>query len=251
SNNALKDYLDRIGHTYPSGKKDKNNYFSTLESFVKEMYKTNVRGDVSIDFIPKKGKAVGIPDMTVKNQYGGTIGYVAVLTPFKKLDETKYNEELKRYMGVFPNLVITNLLEFRLYRWGARADSVTIGALGNESNGGITVILGGVDNCFRLFREYLLWEMPDRVDVKWMAEELAKRTKLLRDDIVLKALGKEQAAKTKGKHNLRQLYDAFKAHLIPALTLEEFADMYSQSITFGVFTGAVRHQLDYDETTPF
>ena len=40
-------------------------------------------------------------------------------------------------------------------------------------------------------------------------------------------------------------YQAFKQYLIPSLTPEEFADLYSQTITYGLFAARTRVEGDF------
>jgi len=45
----------------------------------------------------------------------------------ERLDVIEQSEQLKRYRSTFPNLILTNFLEFRLYRDGERVQSVLAG----------------------------------------------------------------------------------------------------------------------------
>ena len=78
--------------------------------------------------------------------------------------------------------------------------------------------------------------------------ELAKRTGFLRDEVVVKEL--EEAEHGKGK--TFGFYTAFKQYLVSDLSLKDFADIYSQTITYGLFaartraTGEFNRKLAYD-----
>jgi hypothetical protein len=66
-----------------------------------------------------------------------------------------------------------------------------------------------------------------------LAAAMAEQTKLLRDSII---------------HELKQnstdfaagFYEAFKTYLIPGLSHAEFADMFSQTVTYGLFAARIR-----------
>jgi predicted helicase len=70
-----------------------------------------------------------------------------------------------------------------------------------------------------------------------LAKELAKRTRFLRDQVIIEEL------KEPGDENTNYIlgfYNAFKKHLIYDLTEEKFADLYSQTVTYGLFAARTR-----------
>jgi predicted helicase len=79
--------------------------------------------------------------------------------------------------------------------------------------------------------------LPGRLScTKSLAVELAKRTRFLRD-VVADELREEQA---KEQGDLLGFYEAFQKYLIANLTLEDFADLYAQTITYGLFAARIR-----------
>ena len=89
------------------------------------------------------------------------------------------------------------------------------------------------------------------LNARQLAGELAKRTQFLRDQVVIKELKeefkKEEFKKTspvKSSHIL--VYFKFvKQYLIPDLTEEIFADLYSQTVTYGLFAARTRCPGDF------
>ena len=69
--------------------------------------------------IEEKGNKAGIPDFTVKRREL-LVGYVEAKDVGLNLDQIEKTEQLKRYLESFPNLVLTNYLEFRWYVNGKR-----------------------------------------------------------------------------------------------------------------------------------
>jgi len=83
--------------------------------------------------------------------------------------------------------------------------------------------------------QFFSFSLPKLYDAKTLAREFAKRTRFLRD-VVLEEL------KETDKRELYGFYEAFKEYLISGLSKEEFTDLYSQTITYGLFSARVRSE---------
>ena len=56
------------------------------------------------------------------------VGYIEAKAPtIDYLNQIETTEQLKRYLKTFPNLILTNFLEFRLYRNSELIDKAIIG----------------------------------------------------------------------------------------------------------------------------
>ena len=86
--------------------------------------------------------------------------------------------------------------------------------------------------------------MPKSYTAKTLATELAKRTRFLKDEIVTEEL------KT-GTESIHGFYEAFKEFLIAGITEEEFADLYSQTLTYGLFAARLRAGEEFKRKTAF
>jgi predicted helicase len=79
-----------------------------------------------------------------------------------------------------------------------------------------------------------------------LAIELAKRTRFLREVVAL------QLAEERDKPGaLTGFYEAFRDYLIGHLTPEDFADLYAQTITYGLFAARVRAGEGFSRRTAF
>ena len=79
-----------------------------------------------------------------------------------------------------------------------------------------------------------------------LARELAMRTKFLRDEVIEEIIEEE---KKNGINNILGFYEAFKTYLIRGLKEEEFVDLYSQTITYGLFTSRMRCSGEFNRKT--
>lgn len=96
---------------------------------------------------------------------------------------------------------------------------------------------------FSLLEKFFSFSLPRVYNAKTLAIELAKRTRFLRDEVVSEELKEEEAG---GKGFILGFYEAFRKYLISGLTKEDFADLYSQTITYGLFAARTRSENEFN-----
>ncbi|MEE9164966.1 MAG: type ISP restriction/modification enzyme [Nitrospinota bacterium] len=112
----LKSYLKKIYKAACQRDATEQSYYSALEDLFKEYAQSVNKKNVHITTIPKKTEA-GNPDFRVWDGKQHIIGYLeAKDLKIEYLDQIETSEQLKRYRHTFPNLILTNFFEFRLYR---------------------------------------------------------------------------------------------------------------------------------------
>ena len=184
----------------------------------------------------------GAPDFTVwkeTNHGPSTIGYLEAKDVDADLDAAEESEQLQRYLAL-PNLVLTDYLEFRWYRDGVRQDITA--KFGRRDGTRLVTDENGATMVAELLRAFL---GQDPLPVR-SAEDLARRmatlAHLIRDAIVrVFGLGKES-------ETLRDLRIAFARVLIPDISVQDFSDMFAQTLAYGLFAGRVNHD---DDAGPF
>jgi hypothetical protein len=88
-----------------------------------------------------------------------------------------------------------------------------------------------------LLESFFSFFLPKVYDSKTLAIELAKRTRFLRNEVVAEELKEEES---EGRGFVLGFYEAFRQFLIRGLSKEDFADLYSRTITYGVFAARTR-----------
>ena len=91
------------------------------------------------------------------------------------------------------------------------------------------------DELHALLDRFLGFSLPKAFTAESLAVELAKRTRFLRD-VVAQQLQQEQEA----PGMLSGFFEAFQTYLIGTLTPEDFADLFAQTITYGLFAARTR-----------
>jgi predicted helicase len=174
---------------------------------------------------PQHITAVGAPDFRII-QKKMPIGYVECKDIGKNLDEVLETEQLKRYLKSFQNLLVTDYLEFRWYVGGKLRLRETIGELVKGKVKQNNDNLAGVE---QLLISFLNHEPEPIGSPKELAGHMARLADIMRDSTI-RTLKSELAT---GSLHAQLL--AFRENLIPDLSVDEFADMYAQTIAYGLF----------------
>ena len=251
----LKTYFKRIFEVAKRGDAREESYYSSLEELLKNYAASINKKQVHITTLPKKTDA-GNPDFRIWDGKQQIIGYIEAKTPpltspldkgghrgVEYLDQIETSGQLKRYLHIFPNLLLTNFFEFRLYRNGVLIDKVLTGRPYVIHKLKTVPPVEKETEFLKLLEKFFSFSLPKVYDAKNLAVELAKRTRFLKDEVIAQELEEEEK---RGKGNILGFYKVFKEHLISGLTKEDFADLYSQTITYGLFAARTRTENGFN-----
>ncbi len=234
----IKKYLSNLFKTYQKGDAREESYYEHLAGFLREFSQTKRKKKIDVTILPKKTEA-GNPDFRIWDGRQKIIGYIEAKDLGVDLDKIEDTEQLKRYLHTFPNVVLTNFTEFRLYRDGELVNKVSTARPFVIKKLSTIPPLENEDKLFDLLERFLDFSLPKTYTAKTLAVELAKRTKFLKDEIVSEEL-------KSGTKSIHGFYDAFKEFLIAGINEDEFADLYSQTITYGLFSARLRAEKDFN-----
>ncbi|MBI5665435.1 MAG: N-6 DNA methylase, partial [Nitrospirae bacterium] len=233
----LKAYLKRITEITQKGDAREESYYSALETLLKAYADAYQKSkNIHVTTLPKKTDA-GNPDFRLWDGKQHIMGYIEAKAPtVEYLDQIQTTPQLKRYLHTFPNLILTNFLDFRLYRNGTLIDKATIGRSAVIHKLKAAPPVEREEDFLNLLEKFFSFSQPKVYDAKNLAIELAKRTRFLRDEVVATELEEEK----KKQEIILKFYKTFKKHLIGGLDEKDFADLYSQTITYGLFAARTR-----------
>lgn len=239
----LRAYFKRIFEVAKRGDAREESYYSCLEELLSNYAASIKRKQTHITTIPKKSEA-GNPDFRIWDGKQHIVGYIEAKAPtVEYLDQIETTDQLKRYLHTFPNLILTNFLEFRLYRNGILIDKVLIGRPYHIHKLKSAPPVEREEDFLNLLNKFFSFSLPKTYTARSLAIELAKRTRFLKDQVVAEEL-REESEKDKGF--ILGFYQAFQTHLIGALTKDDFADLYSQTITYGLFAARTRAENGFN-----
>ncbi|KAF0123497.1 MAG: Adenine specific DNA methyltransferase [bacterium] len=239
----LRSYLEKIFEVANRGDAREESYYSILEGLLKEYTESIDKRGIYTTTLPKKTEA-GNPDFRIWDGKQHIVGYVEAKAPeVDNLDSIEDSEQLKRYRRTFPNLILTNFFEFRLYRNGTLIDKVLVGRPFVVHKLKTIPPVEKKADFLKLLERFFSFSLPRVYDAETLAIELAKRTRFLKDEVVTQELKEEESI---GKGFISGFYEAFRKYLISGLSREEFANLYSQTVTYGLFAARTRSENGFN-----
>ena len=230
----FQEYLNEVFEKFRTDDASERSYYPTLEKLLKIFPKESKKFLVLVE---SRNSSLGIPDFKVETNKELLVGYIEAKDLGRDLDKlTKTEEEqIDRYRKEYPKIIVTNYIEFRLYEEGELIESVIISQP-------ITLklkhpVLTNEGKIKGLLERFFSTTIPKIYTSKKLAELLARKTHVLRDLVV-----DEINLKDEENTPTEELFESFKSTLRPQMTEEEFADMYAQTVTFGLFTARVNSE---------
>jgi len=203
----LNRYLKNLQATINQGDAREESFYKHLDSLLSEFAAANGIKKVSVTILPKKTEA-GNPDFRIWDGKNHITGYIEAKDPsITNLDTIQETEQLKRYRSTFPNIILTNFYEFRLYRDGEWIKTASIARPVIAKKLSVAPPLENEDRLLDLLNTFFSFSLPQVRTAKTLALELAKRTKFLRDEVVSMELTEKGRD---GKKTILGFYEAFK-----------------------------------------
>nr|WP_287269167.1 type ISP restriction/modification enzyme [Thermogemmatispora sp.] len=192
--------------------------------------------------------ACGAPDLAVTTMLGATsltIGYVETKDLGLDLEgierdaaqsrpRTDNGRQLQRYLRSLENLVLTNYLDFRWYVGGSLRLQARLATVDQQRR--LAVLPQSQQEVRSLLERFLSHRAAPITNPAELAQRMARLAHLIRD-VVVEAFRGKQASPL-----LRDLYRSFREVLLPDLTEPAFADMFAQTLTYGLFAARAQHQ---------
>jgi predicted helicase len=232
----LDQYVDKINGRYKLGNSTEHTFRGDLqqliESLVPEIRATNE---------PKR-QSCGAPDFILTKK-DIPVGFIeAKDVGDKDLEGSKKTgnkEQFDRYKASLNNLLFTDYLDFHLYRDGQPITKIAIAEI---KNGSITPCRGNYAAFKNLIRDFSIHIGQTIKSPKKLAEMMAAKARLL-SDVIEQALNSDESKSEDS--TLKDQMEAFKQILIHDITPKGFADVYAQTIAYGMFAARL-----HDPTLP-
>ena len=157
---------------------------------------------------------IGRPDFVVRDSLF-PLGYIEAEAYDRNLDRLTGHAAAQnaRFIENLDNFILTNFVEFRLYTDG------TLRATARIDN--------GIENLESLLDGFFS-AGPRQIDTpEALAKHLARRTRELQTQIATTLIDENS--------DTYAMFSAFKELLLSTLTPDEFADMYAQTLAYGLF----------------
>ena len=226
---AIRDYLTEIQAEFKTGMAGEHAYRPALKTLLQS-------ADSGLNAVNDPARTeIGMPDFVVLRQPGNVpIGIVEAKDIGNQLSRTEKSQQVKRYLK-HGNLILTNYLEFRWYVNGEKRETVRIA---KEAKGNIVRIQTNYRKLTEMLRRFAQQATPTVNSAQELAERLASNAQLIAH-FIEKDLRSDDPTQ-----NLLNQMAAFQKTLLPDLDQTKFADMYAQTLAYGLFASRVNYQGD-------
>lgn len=213
------EYVQDINRRFIKGDAREHTYRGSLQNLLE-----SIIPDIQATNEPARIKC-GAPDyvLTRKNL---PIGYIEAKDIGMVLDRIEKDEQLKRYLESLDNLILTDYLEFRFFVDENKVEAVRIAEV---VDGTIRPLPENFEKLKTLLIDFAAFQGQTIKSAKKLAEMMAHKARLMRD--VFKATLEAEEDST-----LKDQMRAFKTILMHDLNEAQFADIYAQTIAYGLFT---------------
>ena len=216
-------YLDEVNKHYRSGHATEHTYRGDFASLIKEL-----TPNLQITNEPRNVTACGNPDFVI-TKGDIPIGFIEAKDLGKDLNSKQYKEQFGRYRKALDNLIITDYLCFQFFQNDALIHEIRIADIeGNK----IKPREENFEEFTTHLNDFCSYIAQTITSPEKLAELMAAKARLL-ENILEKALTSDEDREEDTE--LKQQYETFKKILIHDLTPQDFADIYAQTLAYGMF----------------
>ncbi len=228
NNTIISQYLTDIEKTLKSGDAREHAYRPAFQKFIKALIpeievinEPTYTGGNAPDFLFKKGN---VP-----------IAYAECKDVTVDINHKDVQKQAKRYVEAFGRILLTNYYDFQIINESGEIVKVSIAEL---KEGRITALTDNFERFADIVNDYAKPLHRTINSAKKLAEIMASKARLLRDN-ALASLSENTDS------DIYTQYMTFKEVLIRDLSPEDFADMYAQTLVYGLFVARY-----FDPTLP-
>ncbi len=219
----IQQYLDTLQRRYATGNAREHAYRADLEALLRHL-----TPGVEVTNEPANVTDCGNPDF-VLTQGPIPVGYIEAKDIGKDLDAKQYREQFDRYRKALDNLVITDYLRFQFFQNGQLTADLRLATL---ENGKILPDPAAFQRFQDQIHDFATYVGQTIKSPQKLAELMAGKARLLQSTL--------EAAVQHDEDNhletsLRSQFAGFRDVLLHDITPREFADLYAQTLAYGLF----------------
>ena len=223
---TLDQYITTINQRYRQGNATEHTFRGDLQQLIETL-----APGVKATNEPKR-QSCGAPDYILTRR-DIPVGFIEAKDIGDKdlegAKKTGNKEQFDRYKASLGNIIFTDYLDFRLYREGKPVSSIAIGQLTEK---GIVALPQNFDSFTALMKDFCTHTGQTIKSSKKLAEMMAGKARLLAD-VLEKSLTSDEQHREDS--TLKDQMIAFREILIHDITPKAFADIYAQTIAYGMF----------------
>ena len=233
---TIQHYLTKINTLYLTGNAREHSYRGDLQNLIMA-----ILPDVLVTNEPARVDC-GAPDYVLTRK-DVPIGYIEAKDIGVDLKDKKLKEQFDRYKSGLTNLIFTDYMDFHFYKDGEFVTKIAIASSPDPSKGGeIVPIPENFEQFILLIKNFAQTVSQTIKSPTKLAQMMAGKAKLMAD-VIEKSLDYDDQQGVRSSIKSQML--SFQQMLIHDIDNKSFADIYSQTIAYGMF--AARY---HDPTLP-
>lgn len=229
----LHNYIENINRLFVTGNAREHSYRGDLQDLLNKIINDK---DIVVTNEPARIVNVGAPDYSITKK-DIPIGYIEAKDINKPLNSKDYTEQFDRYKNALDNLIITDYMDFWFYKSGELTNKIKIAKIEDDK-------IVALEENFLLFinniKSFTTQISQTITSPSKLAKMMAGKARLLQNVIERAIISEDESD---ANNSLREQLEVFKATLIHDITPESFADIYAQTIAYGMFAARL-----HDET---
>ena len=225
----INEYLKKVKKLYDSGISTEHSYRGDLQVLISSLVK-----GISVTNEPKRQKC-GAPDYIIQKKEI-PLGYIEAKDIAVDLDKVEKSNQMQRYLGSLDNLILTDYLEFRFYKYGQKLKTIKIASV---ENGKIKVQSENLSSFETHITDFCGFKGQTIKSAEKLAQMMAQKARMM-EEVLFNAVKDED-----DDNSLIDQLSAFRQILIHDLDEKTFSDIYAQTIAYGLF-GARLHDSTLD-----
>ena len=235
----LKLYIDELNKQYKTGIAREHSYRPALKDLLQSLLPKMIVTNEPAHF------ECGAPDYIIQREKDHLPVFFVEAKDVNDNDldgrnKNGHKEQFDRYKQALDYIIFTDYLDFHLYEQGEFVDSVRIA----EVKGDKIVGIGEAEDKFLSMIQHLGASAIQRItSAPRLAKLMAGKARLLAN-IIGQALHDE--TRSDANDNLYNQFLTFKEYLIQELKPDDFADIYAQTIAYGMFAARLHDDTPED-----
>lgn len=228
----IDEYIKKLNHLYQAGKG------GTTEHSFRADFRDLIEKCTGLTAVNEKQHIdCGAPDFTLQKNEGIPVAYIETKNlEDGDLDGRKKNKkQFDKYKAALDTIVFTDYLDFHLYKEELPILKVELAYIDREK-----IILNEESvGKFESLMEKLRFAAPQKItQPKKLAKLMAAKAKLISDEILDNLKNDKE-----NKGALHMQLDSFRRTINQSLKENEFADLYAQTIAYGLFAARIHDNI--------
>jgi len=230
-------YLKKIYKVYSSSEATEESYYPALADLFQDFFQEKKIAKGTITSLPRK-KEGNKPDFVIRLGRE-LIGYIEAkdFSKVDNLEKVENDEQIERYKKDFENFILTNFFDFWLWRKSEKQWIKKVRIIQPNIITRIKTLTPAEnsESCLNLFSDFVGFSIPERKTAKQLATELASRAKRMKEPLFEELTNNVES-------DVDKIYRAFQRYLMPDLSEKDFADIYAQTVVYGLFIARLQFQ---------